>query len=399
MKKIVLGLGIALLAVYGCKDASSSLNRENLIEVDITQPEKNLKMSELFSRISYVKLETTQESLIKEINKIENLDGNILVADLENTSLLLFSGDGRFIKPIGRMGNGPGEYSGLNDVTIDREGKRILVWDTRSQRILTYDFEGKYVESRTIDFNAEEMEYIGNDKLVFYCDYKSNNNYEKENARPNVIVYDLKKGVGIPFQYVSKEVDMQETTSPFSALSSCGNGYAFCLHSLSNDILVMDEEGISRTLTLYFGEEDMERRVKYAKFIEEERISVDELMPGGSATPKHLVVFSVVSTDDYLFITAWDQRDSMVMYQIAYSPESGKCIYGKKERGIPLDYDMDGSMMFQYYSADGNKLYGSVMPTQVLSMEDTDSEVLKVLKENLLEDDNPILVIAETKPL
>ena len=66
---------------------------------------------------------------------------------------------------------------------------------------------------------------------------------------------------------------------------------------------------------------------------------------------------------------------------------------------MPLECDMEGSMPFQYYSADGNKLYGSVMPIQILSMEETDSEELKLLKENLQEDDNPIVLIAETKPL
>ena len=162
---------------------------------------------------------------------------------------------------------------------------------------------------------------------------------------------------------------------------------------------MMDKEGVSRTLTLYFGEEDMERRQAYAKRLEEEQLSADDVMMGESAEPKHLVVFSIVNTDDFLFITAWDRRESMTMYQIAYSPASGRCIFGKKEKGMPLECAMEGSMPFQYYSADGNKLYGSVMPVQILSMEETDSEVLKQLKENLQEDDNPIVLIAETKPL
>jgi len=38
------------------------------------------------------------------------------------------------------------------------------------------------------------------------------------------------------------------------------------------------------------------------------------------------------------------------------------------------------------------------MPERLLSSE-SDSEILKQLKEGLLEDDNPILVIATTKPL
>ena len=399
VKKLSMCLTICMLAMCGCKDAGVKLEDENLIKVDITQPEQNLKMSDLFSSINYVKLETTEACLIKEINKIINLDGNLLVVDLENTSLLLFAGDGRFIKAIGGKGSGPGEFSGIEDVTIDKAGKRIFVWDARTHRILTYDFEGKYVENKQIDFSAEEMEYLGDDKLVFYCDYKSNKNYVKDDSRPNVMIYDLKNGQTIPFQYVDSRIEMQEMTAPFSALSFSGNGNVYCLQALSNDILMLDKAGISRTLTLYFGEEDMERRQAYAKRLEEEQLSADDVMMGGSSEPKHLIVFSIVNTDDFLFITAWDRRESMTMYQIAYSPESGRCIFGKKEKGMPLECDMEGSMPFQYYSADGNKLYGSVMPIQILSMEETDSEVLKQLKENLQEDDNPIVLIAETKPL
>ena len=72
--------------------------------------------------------------------------------------------------------------------------------------------------------------------------------------------------------------------------------------------------------------------------------------------------------------------------------------YGKKKWNEPLDYDIDGSMPFLHISGDGDKLYGYVMPERLLSSE-SDSEMLKQLKEGLLEDDNPILVIATTKPL
>ena len=111
MKKMILSLGMALLALCGCKETSSVKESEDRIAVDITQPEKNLKMSDLFSDIKYVKLETTSESLIQYINRVLDFDGNLLVVDRDNQSLLLFDKDGRFIKKIAGQGKGPGEYS------------------------------------------------------------------------------------------------------------------------------------------------------------------------------------------------------------------------------------------------------------------------------------------------
>lgn len=115
---------------------------------------------------------------------------------------------------------------------------------------------------------------------------------------------------------------------------------------------------------------------------------------------RHVSVFSVVGTDDYLLFSAFEplSENGQARLLIAYSPESGKCVYGKKMWNEPLDYDIDGSMPFRHISGEGDKLYGYVMPERVLSYE-SDSEILKQLKEGLLEDDNPILVIATTKPL
>ena len=44
MKKMILFLGIALFVLYGCKEKAPVTVGEGSIVVDITQPEKNLKM-------------------------------------------------------------------------------------------------------------------------------------------------------------------------------------------------------------------------------------------------------------------------------------------------------------------------------------------------------------------
>ena len=72
MKKNILSLALCLLVLCGCKNASTNMMMEGgeRIMVDITQPEKNIKMSDLCANVRYVKLETTSESLIKYIRGI-----------------------------------------------------------------------------------------------------------------------------------------------------------------------------------------------------------------------------------------------------------------------------------------------------------------------------------------
>lgn len=395
MKKMILSLGMALLALCGCKETSSVKESEGRIAVDITQPEKNLKMSDLFSDIKYVKLETTSESLIQYINRVLDLDGNLLVVDRDNQSLLLFDRDGRFIKKIAGQGKGPGEYLRMYDAAVDKEGRRLFVLDAYAQSVLIYDFDGKCLDSKKFGFWAQELEYIGGDKVALYSGYAIHVDYVKENAQPTFFVFDLKDGTITPFQYINNEIKPSEVASPASALASSGNGRTYCLNDLTHEIDVMNEEGLERTLTLDFGEEDTERRMAFVKLLEEKNNDFQRL-----GAQRHVSVFSMVGTDNYLLVSAVEPRneDGQARLLIAYSPENGKCIYGKKKWNEPLDYDIDGSMPFLHISGDGDKLYGYVMPERLLSSE-SDSEILKQLKEGLLEDDNPILVIATTKPL
>ena len=394
MKKLILSIGIALFALCGCKETSSVKESEGRIVVDITQPEKNLKMSDLFSDIKYVKLETTSESLIQRIDKVVDLDGNLLVTDRDNQSLLLFGKDGRFIKKIAGRGKGPGEYSKMYDAAVDKEDRRLFVLDAYAQSVLIYDFDGKCLDSKKFGFWAQELEYIGDDKVLLYCGYAiMSNGYVKENAYPTFFVFGLKDGTITPFQYISNEIKPDEVASPASALASSGNGRAYCFNDLTHEIDVMNEEGVERTLTLDFGEEDTERRRTFVKLLEEKNNDFQSF-----GAQRHVSVLSVVGTDNYLLVSAIEPKDGQVRHLIAYSPESGKCISGNKKWNEPLDYDIDGSMPFLHISGDGDKLYGYVMPERLLSSE-SDSEILKQLKEGLLEDNNPILVIATTKPL
>lgn len=396
MKKIMLGLGLCLFALCGCKETSSVKESEDLIVVDITQAEKNLKMSDLFSDVKYVKLETTKESLIKYIKNVLNLDGKLLVVDGGINSLLLFDGDGRFIRKIAGQGQGPGEYSYITNATIDKEGRRLFVLDDFKRDLFIYDFEGKFVESIKLDFKAADLEYLGDDKLVFYCGYMMNDNYVKENARPSLIVYDLKQSVVTPFQYVSNEIASHEMASPSKAISSAGDGNVWCSHNLANEFLIINKEGIERSFTLDFGAEDTEKRLAYAKVLEEKQFDMKDIL--NIPRPKHMTVFSTVRTTDYLLVAMTNFQDGYD-YLVVYSPEKGQCFLNKKKWNELLYEEMKGIVPTQFYSSEGNKFYGSVMPDKVLSIDDADNETLKQLKNSLQEDDNPIVIVVETKPL
>ncbi|MCG8306144.1 MAG: 6-bladed beta-propeller, partial [Cytophagales bacterium] len=73
--------------------------------------EDTLKVSYFADTVLYVPLETVAESFIKRANQIWMDDSIILIND--NRRLLMFSRVGKFVRQVGRIGNGPGEYQGI----------------------------------------------------------------------------------------------------------------------------------------------------------------------------------------------------------------------------------------------------------------------------------------------
>ncbi len=71
-------------------------------------------------------------------------NGQIIVADDAAPALRVFDANGKFVRIIGRNGEGPGEYRSMGGLATLRDG-RILLWDNRIQRLTTYAANGDYV--------------------------------------------------------------------------------------------------------------------------------------------------------------------------------------------------------------------------------------------------------------
>jgi len=84
------------------------------------------------------------------IHQLQVFDGNIYILDRSAAkSLFVFNKDGRFIRKIGSMGQGPGEYISLSDFTLDTDNGFIYLLDF-GNRIHKYRFDGKFIH--TIDY-------------------------------------------------------------------------------------------------------------------------------------------------------------------------------------------------------------------------------------------------------
>jgi len=72
--------------------------------------------------------------------------GNIYVSDSRNHSILKFDSLGKFLKKIGRKGQGPGELSNPRYICCD-DRNNLIVYDSNNRRIQIFSPEGEYLKN------------------------------------------------------------------------------------------------------------------------------------------------------------------------------------------------------------------------------------------------------------
>ncbi len=76
-------------------------------------------------------------------------DGSVVVADRLSASLRYFSPEGRFVRSVGRKGQGPGEFDYL--AALRRCGDSLHVQDIGPRRITVFDLDGTLARTFSID--------------------------------------------------------------------------------------------------------------------------------------------------------------------------------------------------------------------------------------------------------
>jgi len=130
---------------------------------DIQEYAVSKKYSSVFNKVKTIIFETNKESLFGPGFKFFPFDNYLFILDKNHTkNLLIFDREGKFIKKIGNLGRGPGEYARVYDFTIDPENQIIyLLCDSY---INEYSIDGTYIGGFSLNHNASSIQYA-NGKL------------------------------------------------------------------------------------------------------------------------------------------------------------------------------------------------------------------------------------------
>ncbi|MBN2649262.1 MAG: 6-bladed beta-propeller [Prolixibacteraceae bacterium] len=137
-------------------------------------------LSEIADEVTPIILETKKECLISYVSKLVSTKDFLYVLNA-NTSLYQFDKQGKFIRQIGDIGRGPGEYERLSTFTIDEDNN--VVYAASNYKILSYKDNGEFIgESDFTRGYIISLSYINDQLLLFSRNIgiKTNEGYKNE---------------------------------------------------------------------------------------------------------------------------------------------------------------------------------------------------------------------------
>lgn len=140
MKTYFLSL-VTLLVLGGCAKKTDAL-----VTINVNHPDQTveMKVSDLISDPEYIPLETNDSCLIRNGATFYATDDYIV--SIARRQIYLFDRrTGRFVREIGKAGEGPNDYLMVTRVLpVDNERKTIAAGGAKG--LLRYDFEGRLVD-------------------------------------------------------------------------------------------------------------------------------------------------------------------------------------------------------------------------------------------------------------
>lgn len=210
MKQLsAISAAILLVVLAGCGGNKQSIDDVIIVDVSKSYPKKELILQD-FMDVEYIALETTDEFLTqgsvqsvgKEylLVKNRNNDGDIFIFDRKT---------GKGLRKINRQGQGPEEYTRINEIILDENNGEIFV-KSLGNKILVFDLYGKF--KRCLNLGREVSSVFDYDKYNLICydmsDYHSKG--EERSKSYHVIISKLDGSITqeifIPFKTINTPI-------------------------------------------------------------------------------------------------------------------------------------------------------------------------------------------------
>lgn len=139
--------------------------------------------------ISYIPLETTGASYIRNIDKIIVEDSIFYIFDNMSKKVFLFNQEGKFLQSINRVGQGPGEYTYPTDMQVDKDGN-VYVSDFAAKRIIKYN-SGNLNDFEVLNIGESFMDFVIQGRFIYLSRMIRDGAFSVNLARWDMNTYEL----------------------------------------------------------------------------------------------------------------------------------------------------------------------------------------------------------------
>jgi WD40 repeat protein len=208
------------------------------------QPKATNAVDSFFIGYHYITLETNDDNLISDIDKIQ-IDGNKLwILDKKKRTIYLFDNLGNYIRKLHQFGNGPGSYLNIADFQVI--DNKIYVLSRGNRKIIVYNDEGNFLEEKILN-DFYDFFYIRNNSVVLYANFSNDELY-------NVVMFDMNsKSYGKRFLPYPSNQGFSFSRTPFNLLN---DGEILLTQPYDYTIYTLNTDSLNAFVTLHFDTKD-----------------------------------------------------------------------------------------------------------------------------------------------
>ncbi|MDR2147845.1 MAG: 6-bladed beta-propeller [Tannerella sp.] len=356
-----------------------------LVEINFDYETNCMQLDSLFDDVFFVKLETTEESLIGRISQILFTRDRIIVVDQDIAkNILVFDRSGKFLNSVGSIGQGPEEYTAIQHVALTPDSTMIAV-KSYTQEIKLYTLDGKFVKNLKMKYNNYVFEFLS-EQIIVLENSSGGNQIDENNPgyRPRLLVSDMSGQILYSaFQSYYKKSFTYTTTFPIQKYGQ----KVFYNPPYTDTVFCLTPEGI------------------YSQYVFNMKGVVPPVMDE-NMTDKELKNFlnryyyfngEFIDLENSVYVRFWAARNPWGQF-VLYSKKQEKafCCNSSFSDPIFFFYDTPNTRYEDNYLVTNRYAYDIMnMQEDVYRWANTQSEEkrkpIEVLYKDLTEDDNPVL--------
>lgn len=141
------------------------VREDKCIQVELPSKLPHSDLDTIFSSYKLIPLETSEEFLIGNIDRVIKCPGCYCILDRDNANVFIFEENGKFRCKLGNKGHARNEHLDAWSIAYDEKNEQIVMLDLTGRRLLSYDLMGNLKKVASLFFLYHDMAILGDDIL------------------------------------------------------------------------------------------------------------------------------------------------------------------------------------------------------------------------------------------